>query len=133
MKKIRGSFIGFLLIFILTTFLLTGCGKVGVPESTVPESTTEESTTEESTVQNSFTITFDSDGGRKVESQVKQENELVEEPSLNYKIVYNDGEYELDGWYFGEIKWDFDTMKVEGDMVLKARWNKIEDYPKPEI
>lgn len=123
MKKIRGSFIEFLLISILATFLLTGCGEVKAPESTVSEST----------VQNSFTITFDSDGGRKVESQVKQENELVEEPNLVYKIVYNDGEYELDGWYFGEIKWDFDTMKVEGDMVLKARWNKIEDYPKPEI
>lgn len=118
MKRIRGNFIKFLLIAILTTFLLTACGKIKA---------------EESTAQNSFTITFDSDGGRKVQSQVKQENELVEEPDLSYKIVYNDGEYELDGWYFGEIKWDFDTMKVEGNMVLKARWNKVEDYPKPEI
>ena len=63
----------------------------------------------------------------------KQENELLEKPDLVYKIIHNDGEYELEGWYFGEIKWDFDTMTVEGDMVLKARWNKIEDYPKPEI
>jgi hypothetical protein len=58
---------------------------------------------------------------------------VLEEPNLSYKIVYNDGEYELEGWYFGEIKWDFDTMTVKGDMVLKARWNKVEDYPKPEI
>ena len=143
MKKIRVRFIKFLLVSILATFLLTGCGKAEVVESTTEESTTEDSTTEDSTaedsttedstVQNSFTITFDSDGGREVQSQVKQENELIEEPDLEYKIVYNDGEYELEGWYFGEIKWDFDTMKVEGDMVLKARWNKIEDYPRPEI
>lgn len=118
MRKIRGVFIKFLLISILATFLLTGCGEVKV---------------EESTVQNTFTITFDSNGGRKVQSQVKQENELVEEPDLAYKIVYNDGEYELEGWYFGDIKWDFDTMTVEGDMVLTACWNKVEDYPKPEV
>jgi hypothetical protein len=116
MKKIIGVFIRFLLISILATFLLTGCFG-----------------SEDSTLQNGFTITFDSDGGRKIQSQIKQENELVEEPNLTYKIVYNDGEYTLEGWYFGEIKWDFDTMKVEGDMVLKARWNKVEDYPKPEI
>ena len=143
MKKTKGVFIKFLLISILATFLLTGCGgEVASEESTSQngEVASEESMSqdgdvegEESTGQNSFTITFDSDGGRKVQSQVKQKNELVEEPSLVYKIVYNDGEYELEGWYFGEIKWDFDTMKVQEDMVLKARWNKIEDYPKPEI
>ena len=141
MKKVRVFFIKFLWISILATFLLTGCG--GVEDSTaqdstaqdsvVQDSTVEDSTVEDSTIQNSFTITFDSDGGRKVQNQVKQENELLEEPDLVYKIVYNDGEYELEGWYFGEIKWDFDTMTVEGDMVLKARWNKVEDYPKPEI
>ena len=140
MKKTRGIFIKFLLISIFTTFLLTGCGEVAVKESTLQNSSTstfdsddESESVEESTIPSSFTITFDSDGGRKVQSQVKRENELVEEPSLNYKIVYNDGEYELEGWYFGEIKWDFDTMKVKEDMVLKARWNKIENYPKPEI
>lgn len=118
MKKVRVFAIKFLLVSILATFLLTGCGEFNV---------------EESIVQSSFTITFDSDGGRKIPSQVKQENELIEEPNLTYKIVYNDGEYELEGWYFGDIKWDFDTMKVKGDMTLKARWIKIENYPKPEI
>lgn len=148
MKKIRGIFIKFLLVSLLATFLVTGCGEV--EESTFQSDSTitfdsdsdensqsqieeESESVKEPTIQNGFTIIFDSDGGRKVQSQVKQENELIEEPDLTYKIIYNDGEYELDGWYFGEIKWDFDTMKVEGDMVLKARWNKIEDYPKPEI
>ena len=117
MKRTKGILI-ISLIFMLATFFLTGCGEVEL---------------ESSTLQSSYTITFDSDGGRKVQSQVKQENERLEEPDLVYKIVYNDGEYELEGWYLGEIKWDFDTMTVEGDMVLKARWNKVEDYPKPEI
>lgn len=140
MKKVRGFCIKFLWISILATFLLTGCGvgqdstvQNSVAQDSTVEDSVQDSTVEDSTIQNSFTITFDSDGGRKVPSQVKQENELVEEPSLVYKIVYNDGEYELEGWYFGEIKWDFDTMKVKEDMVLKARWNKVEDYPKPEI
>ena len=117
MKKRKGILI-IALISMMATFFLTGCG---------------EAEQEASTSQSSYTITFDSDGGRKVQNQVKQENELLEEPNLSYKIVYNDGEYELEGWYFGEIKWDFDTMTVKGDMVLKARWNKVEDYPKPEI
>lgn len=138
MKKERGVFIKLLLIFILSTFLLTGCVSVEKEESikeSINESTNETTneTTNESPIQTVFTITFDSDGGRKVQSQEKLKNELVEEPNLTYKIVYNDGEYELEGWYFGEIKWDFDTMKVTKDMVLKARWNKVENYPKPEI
>lgn len=118
MKGVRGVFIKLLLISILFTFSLVGCSMIE---------------DEESTVQNVFTITFDSDGGRKIPSQIKQENELVDEPDLTYKIIYNDGEYELEGWYFGDIKWNFDTMKVKGDMVLKARWTKIENYPKPEV
>ena len=118
MKKAK-RILTILLISMMATVFLIGCGE-----------TERETSTSQSS---SYTITFDSDGGRKVQSQVKQENELLEEPDLAYKIVHNDGEYELEGWYFGEIKWDFDTMTVEGDMVLKARWNKIEDYPKPEI
>ena len=118
MRKAIRVFITILLISILSTFLLTGCGMFE-----------EEDTTEE----NVFTITFDSDGGRKVQSQVKRAGELIDEPNLTYKIIYNDGEYELDGWYFGDIKWDFGAMEVKGDMLLKARWNKVENYPKPEI
>jgi maltose-binding protein MalE len=123
MKKRKGILI-IALISMMATFFLTGCGEAEQEASTSSMS---------STSQSSYTITFDSDGGRKVQNQVKQGNELLEEPDLVYKIVHNDGEYELEGWYFGEIKWDFDTMTVEGDMVLKARWNKVEDYPKPEI
>ena len=123
MKKRKGILI-IALISMMATFFLTGCGEAEQEASTSSMS---------STSQSSYTITFDSDGGRKVQNQVKQENELLEEPDLVYKIVHNDGEYELEGWYFGEIKWDFDTMTVEGDMVLTAHWNKVEDYPKPEI
>ena len=147
MKKTKGILI-IALIFMLATFFWTGCGDVelessasasqatSTSESTVvseSESVLESTSESESVSSSSYTITFDSDGGRKVQSQVKQENELLEKPDLVYKIIHHDGEYELEGWYFGEIKWDFDTMTVEGDMVLKARWNKIEDYPKPEI
>ena len=127
------------LISMMATFFLIGCGETEQETSSSQSSYTSASDSDTSTVDSyvsafdTYTIIFDSDGGRKVQNQVKQENELLEEPNLSYKIVYNDGEYELEGWYFGEIKWDFDTMTVKGDMVLKARWNKVEDYPKPEI
>ena len=138
MKKAK-RILTILLISMMATVFLIGCGETERETSTSQSSYTSASDSDTSTVDSyvsafdTYTIIFDSDGGRKVQNQVKQENELLEEPNLSYKIVYNDGEYELEGWYFGEIKWDFDTMKVEGDMVLKARWNKVEDYPKPEI
>ena len=34
--------------------------------------------------------------------------------------------YDLDGWYFNDTKWNFDTDKVVTDMTLIARWNPIE-------
>ncbi len=145
MKKAK-RILTILLISMMATVFLIGCGETERETSTsqssytsASDSDTSASDSDTSTVDSdasafdTYTIIFDSDGGRKVQNQVKQENELLEEPNLSYKIVYNDGEYELEGWYFGEIKWDFDTMTVKGDMVLKARWNKVEDYPKPEI
>ena len=145
MKKAK-RILTILLISMMATVFLIGCGETERETSTSQSSYTSASDSDTSTVDSytstvdsctsafeTYTIIFDSDGGRKVQNQVKQENELLEEPNLSYKIVYNDGEYELEGWYFGEIKWDFDTMTVKGDMVLKARWNKVEDYPKPEI
>lgn len=145
MKKAK-RILTILLISMMVTVFLIGCGETERETSTSQSSYTSASDSDTSTVDSytstvdsyasafdTYTIIFDSDGGRKVQNQVKQENELLEEPNLSYKIVYNDGEYELEGWYFGEIKWDFDTMTVKGDMVLKARWNKVEDYPKPEI
>ena len=138
MKKAK-RILTILLISMMATVFLIGCGETERETSTSQSSYTSASDSDTSTVDSdasafdTYTIIFDSDGGRKVQNQVKQENELLEEPNLSYKIVYNDGEYELEGWYFGEIKWDFDTMTVKGDMVLKSRWNKVEDYPKPEI
>ena len=145
MKKAK-RILTILLISMMATVFLIGCGETERETSTsqssdtsASDSDTSASDSDTSTVDSdasafdTYTIIFDSDGGRKVQNQVKQENELLEEPNLSYKIVYNDGEYELEGWYFGAIKWDFDTMTVKGDMVLKARWNKVEDYPKPEI
>ena len=159
MKKAK-RILTILLISMMATVFLIGCGETERETSTSQSSDTSASDSDTSTSDSdtstsdsdtsasdsdtstvdsdasafdTYTIIFDSDGGRKVQNQVKQENELLEEPNLSYKIVYNDGEYELEGWYFGEIKWDFDTMTVKGDMVLKARWNKVEDYPKPEI
>ena len=34
--------------------------------------------------------------------------------------------YELDGWYFNDTKWNFDTDKVVTDMTLIAHWTPIE-------
>jgi len=66
-----------------------------------------------------FTVTFDSNGGSKVESQEVKLNEKVEEPEDPTKEGYI-----FKGWYLSGKKYDFDK-KVTKDIKLKARWTKM--------
>lgn len=69
----------------------------------------------------SYTVTFDSDGGTGVEVQVVSKNKTVTVPSNPTKDGYTFVEWQLDG-----AKYDFNT-KVVKDIVLKAKWEKIEN------
>ena len=74
MKKTRGIFIKFLLIFVLATFLLTGCGDGEIEQPTLPST---------------FTITFDSDGGSAVEDKLATYDQEFVLPSEPTKTGYN--------------------------------------------
>ncbi len=75
-----------------------------------------------------YTVTFDSNGGTKVEKQEVKENEKVEKPSNPTRKGYK-----FKGWYLDGKKYDFDTEVTE-DIKLKAKWSKVagddedEDY-----
>ena len=70
----------------------------------------------------SFTVTFDSQGGSKVASQTVKRGEKVEQPSDPTRSGYS-----FQGWYEeAECKnaWNFTTDTVTRNMTLYADWSK---------
>lgn len=65
-----------------------------------------------------FTVSFYTDGGTKIESQTVEEGERVSRPSNPTK----DG-YIFDNWYIGNDIYDF-TLKVTKNITLSAKWVK---------
>lgn len=69
-----------------------------------------------------YEVTFDSDGGSKVDKQRVIENEQAKEPKIPTKTGYK-----FLGWYLNDKKYDFKS-KVTDNIILKAEWEKIIQY-----
>lgn len=69
-----------------------------------------------------YEVTFDSDGGSKVDKQRVVENEKAIEPKVPTKE-----EYKFLGWYLNNKLYDFKS-KVTGNITLKAKWEKNVQY-----
>lgn len=69
-----------------------------------------------SIIKNVYSVTFDSDTGTAVTTQLVMEGKAVTEPESPAK----DG-YTFEGWYNGENKWDFGAG-VNKNLTLTARW-----------
>ena len=67
------------------------------------------------TIDKTYTVTFDSDGGSNVNSQMVGNTSAIK-PADPKK----DG-YDFVGWYLGDTQYTFDT-KITGDITLKAHW-----------
>lgn len=67
----------------------------------------------------SYTVTFDSDGGSVVESQIVKDNELAVRPSNPTKDGYEFIEWDLNG-----VLYNFQTA-VNKDITLKAVWKQV--------
>ncbi|MBD5466237.1 MAG: hypothetical protein HDR22_10585 [Lachnospiraceae bacterium] len=72
-----------------------------------------------------YTVTFDSNGGSKVESQSVIEGRRAAEPVPPAKEGYR-----FLGWYAGETPFDFSTV-IDRDMTLTAVWKTWEKAAKP--
>ena len=71
-------------------------------------------------------VVFDSDGGSAVDSvTVKAGSKLTEVIPVKATL---EKQYEFEGWYFGDKKWDFENDVVTEDITLKAKWKLIGDY-----
>lgn len=73
-----------------------------------------------------FTVTFDSNGGTKVESQTVVKGDKVSRPSNPTKEGYSFEAWMLDGEVY-----DFDS-EVNKDITLKAKWSKVKEPAKEE-
>ena len=68
------------------------------------------------------TVTFDSNGGTKVESQQISFMDLAQKPENPTKE-----NFEFIGWYLGDIQYDFGTP-VQGEITLNAKWtNRVDN------
>ena len=67
-----------------------------------------------------FTVIFDSDGGNAVGSMTIDEGGLIPEPDEPYRS----SRFRFKHWYISgtDTVWDFETMTVTSDIVLKAKW-----------
>lgn len=63
-----------------------------------------------------YTVTFDSDGGSDVTTQIIEEGETATTPSAPTKVGHT-----FIGWYNGDTEFDFDTP-ITGNITLKAKW-----------
>lgn len=74
----------------------------------------------------SYTITFNTDGGSTIPNQIIEEGNLITKPENPTKE-----NYEFIGWYLNEEEYNFET-KVNSDIELKAKWEEIKKEEKEE-
>ena len=75
-----------------------------------------------SSIAGSYTVTFDSDGGSSVATQVVTDGEKAQEPADPTRSGY-----EFAGWYKGAVLFDF-SMPITENITLTAHWNQIITY-----
>ena len=68
-----------------------------------------------------YTVTFDSDGGSEVAAIEVPIGDKISVPIVTKKNAY------LKGWYLAgtDVKWDFDSDTVTEPITLKAKWEPI--------
>ena len=131
----------FLVITLLSLFIVCGCNNNDNPQtnqnitnnnvssttinkdkdSTTIIDTISDTTTEyDSPISNiqTYTVSFDSDGGTEIKSQLIEKGSNVSKPADPIKKGYA-----FDGWYIGDVRWNFNGFVVSEDITLKAKWN----------
>ncbi len=71
----------------------------------------------------SYTVSFQSNGGSKVPDQILDGSGRVKKPPMPSRPGYR-----FDGWYEDAAfsnPWNFETERVHGDLTLYAKWTKL--------
>lgn len=106
------------LLILLMTFCLVGCNKEEEHEHEYEKGICECGEIKEGY----YKVTFKSDGGSKVKSQIVKKGNLVTMPNTPTK----DG-CDFDGWYLDGTLFDF-NKEVTKNITLTAKWYKKTDY-----
>ena len=72
------------------------------------------------------TVTFDSDGGSEMESQLVEDGQFAQEPEPPIK-----DKYRFTGWYLNGRLYNFASTKVTQDITLTAHWEAMEPLLAP--
>lgn len=92
-------------------------------DSTEPEVTVDEEIEVEVVEEDSFTVTFDVDGGSSVSDQTIDKNETVSLPQTPTRSGYT-----FMGWYADEdfkVLWDFSGNEITEDTTIFAKWAEV--------
>ena len=73
---------------------------------------------QESNLQDTYTVTFDTDGGSSIDPVMVAKGELLQKPVDPTKEGYI-----FDKWYVDNVEYDF-NKEVTSDITLKATWKK---------
>ena len=115
-----------LIIVLLVLLLLVVAGVVTF--FVIKGNDKKEDKKEEKETVEKITITFDADGGEKVE-----DIEFTKGTPVNLPITTKEG-YNFVGWYNGSDKYDDDnTYTIEKNIVLTAKWEKIESEKEKDV
>lgn len=112
MKKL--SFL-MVILAILSALVLVSCGGEETPSESSGSGTGNIPGSDEIA---KVTITFDTDGGDSLASQIINKGDTITLPTPIKKG------YSFDGWYVGDVKWDSTT--VDADTTLTAKWTILE-------
>ena len=69
---------------------------------------------------NTYTVTFNANGGTDVAPQEVEYLGTAKEPAAPAREGYT-----FEGWYLNGTQWDFDEMSVTSDITLVALWSEI--------
>ncbi len=111
----------------LSVGAVAGCGDDKTTSDSTPTSTVD-STSSSSSVEETqtFTVTFNSDGGSAVQAQSVEVGAKVTKPADPTKEDDATYTYAFAGWYNGETEWNFDTDTVAANVTLTAKWTATE-------
>lgn len=110
------------IIFVMLCMLLTSC--FDGPKVTTKPSATQPTTSkipDEPSV--TYTVTF-INGDEVFKTVQVTEGETVSEPEVPSKAGTESTSFVFDGWYNGEVKWDFANDKVTTDITLSAKFTE---------
>ena len=116
MRKIYGLIL--CAVLAMSMLALSGCDKL----LSIGSATQSSKSGQSDIADNSFVVSFDTDGGSEIASQSIKDGRKARVPAQPKKEGYT-----FEGWYYNDEKWSFTQNVVTEDITLVARWSANEN------